>query len=185
MSESLNEDAPAKRSKTRLPTPVIGLMVLVLIAFYMSSLAAKDKVAAPPPVIEVRGIVIPVDGDTVDLTSSNFDTRELETSRHRIWGIDAPDVNGSAGEYFTQSKAALAVAAQYEWICEDTGDRSRERIVSKCRFASNDEDIGYWIVRAGYAVDWPDFSGGAYAEAERLAKIDRVGIWQTYDRSWR
>jgi len=150
-------------------------MVLVLIGFYLHSMNTKRTAGAPVAKVENRGIAKVIDGDTI----------ELNGVRHRLFGIDAPDQNGSAGEYYAQSAVALQTAAQYEWICEDTGTRSRDRIVSVCRFALDGVDVSEWMVLAGYAVDWPSFSGGRYAQAQLKAQAEKIGIWQTYETSWR
>lgn len=166
-----------KTKSKGMSAPVLGVIGLALVGFYIAS-ALKPKVSPAvviEPTNEYRGIAVPVNGDTVDLNGI----------RHRIWGIDAPDPGGDAGEYAGQSKAALETASQYQWICTDTGDRSRGRYVSKCRFALNDEDVGSWMVTAGYAVDWPAFSGGAYRNEQARAQNQGLGIWQTYTESWR
>lgn len=37
-------------------------------------------------------------------------------------------------------------------------------------------DIGEWMVRQGYAVDWPKYSAGFYARAETEARTAKRGL---------
>ncbi|WP_179298025.1 thermonuclease family protein [Mesorhizobium carmichaelinearum] len=37
-------------------------------------------------------------------------------------------------------------------------------------------DIGEWMVRKGYAVDWPKYSAGFYARAETEARTAKRGL---------
>jgi len=164
-----------KRGRFQMSPMFISFLLLALIAFYVASLRSPNSANPIQAPAKISGMVTPIDGDTVWLNGK----------KKRIWGIDAPDPQGTAGEYYQQSTEALTQAASYQWTCEDTGEVSRDRDVSKCVFTNGAGDIGEWMVRAGYAVDWPEFSGGAYANAQRQAQHDQVGIWQTHDKSWR
>jgi endonuclease YncB( thermonuclease family) len=47
------------------------------------------------------------------------------------------------------------------------------------------QDIGAWLVRNGWALDYPDYSGGRYSHFEREAGAFKSGIWQgQFDKPW-
>lgn len=97
---------------------------------------------------EISGPVRVIDGDTID----------IDGSRVRLWGIDAPEAGTPAGNAATAFLHALTAG---KWItCRDNGTRSYGRIVAQC-FIGN-VDIADVLVDAGHARDWPKFSGGHY-----------------------
>jgi endonuclease YncB( thermonuclease family) len=49
------------------------------------------------------------------------------------------------------------------------------RYVARCSVSG--ADLGQRMVEAGWARDWRRYSGGRYAEAERLARSARRGVW--------
>jgi len=38
-------------------------------------------------------------------------------------------------------------------------------------------DIADWLVRNGFALDWPQYSKGGYAAAQAEAKREQRGMW--------
>jgi len=45
-------------------------------------------------------------------------------------------------------------------------------------YRNDKQDIGLFMVKNGYALDWPSYSKGFYAEVQMSAKQDKRGIWQ-------
>lgn len=141
----------------------------------------------PPPVI---GRATVIDGDTL----------EIHDQRIRLWGIDAPESRQTctqAGEtYRCGQVAAHALAAlidQKTVRCAPRGrpDRYR-RIVAWCTISpwpAEDLrltiDLGARMVQDGQALDWPRYSGGAYARWQTEAERERRGLWAgTFERPW-
>ena len=77
----------------------------------------------------------------------------------RIFGIDAP-------EWRQRCRGA-------------DGPRTRDkfaRLVATCY--QGEDDVARFMVRRGLALDWPRYSGGAYADAESEARSAERGLWQ-------
>lgn len=127
-----------------------------------------------------------IDGDTI----------EIAGERIRLNGIDAPesaqlcqDASGQA--YRCGQKASLALD---EWIaksrparCEFVERDRYGRFVGEC-FRNDGADVQVWLVREGHALDWPRYSGGAYAAAQAEAERAGRGMWQgvfTEPWAWR
>jgi len=100
------------------------------------------------PATTVSGVPYVIDGDTL----------AFGRKRVRLWGIDAPEMDTWQGR---KARAFLIKKlAGREVTCVDTGTRSYGRVVAKCYV--DGEDIAWWLVNAGHAVDWPHYSGGHY-----------------------
>jgi len=128
------------------------------------------------------GVPSVIDGDTI----------EIHGQRIRLNGIDAPEsaqlcLDASGKKYRCGQRASLALAdfleAHRPISCIEV-DRDRfRRMVAVC--TAGGVDIGEWIVRKGYAVDWPRYSAGFYAKAETDARIAKRGLWAgAFDRPW-
>jgi len=80
--------------------------------------------------------------------------------------------------YLCGSNAAFALS---DFIGEATVrckplDKDRYgRTVARC-FA-RDNDLGSLLVRSGWALDWPRYSGGAYAFDQQDAQKAKRGMW--------
>jgi len=100
------------------------------------------------------------------------DTFEVGVVRVRLWGVDAPEHDQPGG---TEARAKLVELLRgHPVACEPKG-RSRARVVARCMVDGH--DLAEMMAAAGYALDWPKFSGSAYAKAERQAKAERAGLW--------
>ncbi|MER9316340.1 thermonuclease family protein [Mesorhizobium sp. M0659] len=127
--------------------------------------------AAAQPLVGVASVI---DGDTL----------EIHGTRIRLNGIDAPESDqlcrdAVGNKYRCGQKAALALddflKARRLASCIEV-DRDRyKRMVAVCTAAG--VDIGEWMVRQGWALDWKRYSAGFYARAQREAMAARRGIW--------
>jgi endonuclease YncB( thermonuclease family) len=52
------------------------------------------------------------------------------------------------------------------------------RTVAVCFLGEPGPDIGKWLVANGFALDWPQYSKGQYAEEQRGAEKAGRGIWR-------
>ncbi|MFK0691374.1 thermonuclease family protein [Mesorhizobium sp. IMUNJ 23033] len=129
----------------------------------------------------MQGRASVIDGDTV----------EIEGQRIRFNGIDAPvsrqycdDAKGF--EYPCGRRAAQALdeflAASRPLYCSFI-DRDRY-IVGNCARADG-RSAQQWLVEKGRALDWPRYSGGAFAAAQESARSAHRGVWQgRFDQPW-
>jgi endonuclease YncB( thermonuclease family) len=121
------------------------------------------------------------------------DTIEIHGERIGLHGIDAPEsaqtCQRDGKEWHCGQAAALALS---DWLGSATVscvpvERDRyQRIVAKCGKAG--QDVAVWLVSQGWALDWPLYSGGAYATAQGDASKARRGIWGSVFQSpweWR
>ena len=120
---------------------------------------------------------IVVDGDTI----------EIHGQRIRLDGIDAPESaqlcrDSVRKPYRCGQKASFALAdfleGHRQTYCVEVDRDHYGRIVAVC--TAGGIDIADWMVRRGYAVDWPRFSDGFYSDAQMEAQarqyIRRHGI---------
>jgi endonuclease YncB( thermonuclease family) len=112
-----------------------------------------------------------VDGDTLGLGGE----------RVRLYGIDAPERgqtcerSGSPWQCGVAATAALAAWLDGKATTCIELDRDRyDRAVSTC--SADGQDVGQWMVRQGWAVEYRQYSDGRYARDEREAAARRVGI---------
>jgi endonuclease YncB( thermonuclease family) len=118
------------------------------------------------------------------------DTLEIRGQRIRLWGIDAPEgrqlcrIEGKPWRCGQQAALALS-----DWIGQRTvtcNERDRDRygrIVATCSVGGH--DMGAWLVRTGWALDWPQYSRGAFAAEQAEAIRARRGMWQgEFEKPW-
>jgi len=94
-----------------------------------------------------------IDGDTL---------RCQDGQRVRLWGIDSPERHHPTGPAAT--RALTAIVGGQTLHCEPKG-KSYSRVVARCFVGRR--DLAGEMVRQGWAVDWPKFSGGFYSEGRR------------------
>ncbi|SFI40077.1 thermonuclease family protein [Bradyrhizobium sp. Gha] len=134
--------------------------------------------------IEGRASVI--DGDTI----------EIHGTRIRLWGIDAPESDqlcrGDDSELYRCGQKAAAVLAglffaiQRPVICAPKDRDQYGRIVAVCKLGDPGPDIAHWMVSNGHALDWPQYSAGQYADAQRRAEGAGAGMWSgSFVEPWR
>lgn len=123
---------------------------------------------------DIAGRASVIDGDTID----------IQGIRIRFDGIDAPESSqkclNSASEPYRCGKVSsealdMFLAQSRPISCKKTG-RDRNRIVAICHRADG-TDVNRWLVRNGYALDWPKYSKGRYSAEQRKAAASKAGIW--------
>lgn len=114
------------------------------------------------------------------------DTIEIHGQRIRIWGIDAPEAgqtcqDSSGNSYRCGQIGAIKLAGYLDEaqpiVCAQRDIDQYGRIVASCE-NSFGQDLATWLVRNGYALDWPRYSKGAYSNHQTDARSRKAGIWQ-------
>ncbi|MEP9396680.1 thermonuclease family protein [Mesorhizobium sp. KR2-14] len=129
------------------------------------------SVACAEPILGRASVI---DGDTI----------EIHGQRIRFNGIDAPEskqlcLDAQGKKYRCGQKASFALAGFLEGrqptTCIEV-DRDRyRRVVAVC--TAGGVDIAEWMVKQGHALDWPEYSNGAYASAQEAARGGKRGMW--------
>ena len=125
-----------------------------------------------------KGKAIVVDGDTIKIKGEQI----------RFGGIDAP-------ESYYRGKKQTCIANNKKVFC---GQISKEKLIEKignnsvnCKIEKNkdkykrsigecfikEESLSVFMVRNGYAFDWPYYSKGKFANHQEYAKINKLGFW--------
>ena len=102
----------------------------------------------------------------------------------RIFGIDAPEwrqrCRGADGRLYRCGRLASRVLAdRLRAASVRCLPRTRDkfaRLIATCY--QGEDDVARFMVRRGLALDWPRYSGGAYADAESEARSAERGLWQ-------
>jgi endonuclease YncB( thermonuclease family) len=145
---------------------------LVLILLLLSGAAFADDFVGQASVI---------DGDTL----------EIHGIRIRLWGVDAPESSQLCrGEDSLQYRCGAQAAndldsfiARRPVSCLPLSLDRYGRTVATCSVGG--ADIGEWLVRNGLALDWPQYSKGKYASAQREADRFGRGMWAgSYVEPW-
>lgn len=102
---------------------------------------------------------VAIDGDTIRLDSPG------KNLRFRIWGIDAPEIKEAGG--IESSRALSALVSNRPLSCDLMDVDRYGRPVVRCGTAEI-EDIACELVKQGHAEDWPQYSGGRYADCSNL-----------------
>ena len=95
----------------------------------------------------------------------------------RFEGIAAPEGSEPGGAEAAAAIEALVLGKE-EVRCELTGKRTYDRCVAVCYL--DGADIEAIMVRVGFALDCPRYSGGRHAEAERRAAAEGATIGEVY-----
>lgn len=136
----------------------------LLLALVCGSSAAGPLIGGPARV---------VDGDTLEMAGEYV----------RLAGIDAPEAaQWCHVEQRPWHCGRQAAAALHQWIAGapvqcyvSTYDRYG-RAVATCTVA--EQNMNAWLVRAGWALDWPRYSGGIFADEQAAARKARAGLWR-------
>jgi endonuclease YncB( thermonuclease family) len=148
-------------------------------------LLAALAIAAPAPTAPtITGQATVIDGDTIRVGKTTI----------RLFGIDAPEADqrcdDAEGRPYNCGLLAADVLMEEiggaEVSCVTINIDRYGRTVAVCQ--ARGRDLGDAMVRRGYAVDVPFYSGGRYSAAEKEAKEARRGLWSGVfmePRQWR
>lgn len=145
--------------------------------FGLAAVLLTLLLASPARADDIVGQASVIDGDTV----------EIHGTRIRLWGIDAPESsqlcrNDDSNLYQCGRASATALAGLLWAIkrpvqCTPVDKDQYGRTVATCQLGTPGPDIGHWLVANGHALDWPLYSKGKYADAQRGAEKGERGIW--------
>ena len=137
----------------------------------------------------IKGNAIIVDGDTIKIKGQQI----------RFGGIDAPEsyYRGKKQTCIEDSKNVFCGQISKEKLIEKIGNNflicnieinkdKYKRFVGECFI--KEESLSFFMVRNGYAFDWPRYSNGKFAKAEEYAKKNKLGFWNMkfeYPWMWR
>jgi endonuclease YncB( thermonuclease family) len=166
MAQPYPQDCPRLHlSSLAVVTARLCAASLAIIVLWLAAAALAEPITGKPEV---------VDGDTIKINGITI----------RLWGIDAPE---GRQECVRRDKAWLPGPEATEALrgllarpgglsCEPRGRKDRNgRTVALCRIGSL--DIGGEMVRLGWALDYPAYSGGLYAKPEAEARTAKRGVW--------
>jgi endonuclease YncB( thermonuclease family) len=119
------------------------------------------------------------------------DTLEIHGARIRLWGIDAPESSQLCrGEDSLQYRCGAKAANDLDAFiagrpvnCLPISLDRYGRTVATCSVGGT--DLGDWLVRNGFALDWPQYSKRKYDDAQREAEHAGRGMWAgSYVKPW-
>ena len=122
------------------------------------------------------------------------DTFVLGGERVRLWGVDAPegrqvclDSQDRSFRCGARARSVLqALIGRRAVTCLEKDRDAYGRLVGQCRAGTT--DLGKAMVSAGWAVEYRQYSGGAYAATEAEARAAKRGLWAgTFEKpdQWR
>ena len=153
----------------KLSLTLSSLIIVILFSFSFSYSDEKNI---------AKGKAIVIDGDTVKINGKKI----------RFSGIDAPE------SYF-KGKKQTCVEYNKEVFC---GQISKDKLIEKigsnsvnCKIEKNKdkykrligecfikkESLSIFMVRNGYAFDWPYYSERKFANDQEYAKKNKLGFW--------
>lgn len=150
------------------------MRLTALVAFTIGTLL----LAAPGQAAQsLAGRATVVDGDTIAI--EGIDTR------FRLYGIDAPEGKQTCDD--AMGKRYLCGSRSAEYLAGLIGrsgrvscveeDRDRYgRVVAECSTVSG-TNLNREMVRAGWAIEYSQYSDGRYTSAQAEAKAAKRGLW--------
>jgi endonuclease YncB( thermonuclease family) len=158
---------------------MIAIMFGAVSVYALAAQKDRMKQIASLRLVDPRPKV--VDGDTVDVNGS----------RVRIIGVDAPDEDRPALKAVSMLALKALVARDgglecarrlYDFTLAKGGGcgspaTSFGRLNLSCRFKANRASVAATMVAQGYAVDYRRYSGGAYVKLMQEAARQRLGLW--------
>ena len=151
---------------------------LILVSFFFILLNINSSFSLNSNLKIISGKAVITDGDTVKINDKKI----------RFGGIDAPE------SYF-MGKKQTCIEDNKDIFC---GQISKDKLIEKignnsinCKIEKNkdrykrsvgecfikEESLSVFMVRNGYAFDWPYYSKGKFANDQEYAKINKLGFW--------
>ena len=127
--------------------------------------------------ISLAGNIKIIDGDTINLNGEKI----------RFSGIDAPEsyFKGKRQICFSEKKKIMCGELSKNKLIEKIGNNFVNCIIEKkdkynrslgeCYI--NGESLSVYMVKNGYAFDWPYYSKGKFSKDQNFAKKNRLGLW--------
>jgi len=148
-----------------------------------AALAGPRGTSTPAPGTTITGRASVIDGDTIEIQGESI----------RLNGIDAPESSQTCSDSLGKSYrcGARSAAALDELLSASSPTRCKfverdryGRFVGNC-YRADGSSVQELHVRSGWALDWPRYSGGAYAAQQRAAQEEGTGLWAgTFQLPW-
>ena len=144
---------------------------MLLATLLLATVAFAQKKPVPQinnAILRLYGMPYVIDGDTID----------IEGTRIRLHGIDAPELNQTCSDGFGGKDAAehlRSLIAQQPVRCERHDIDRYGRIVAIC-FNAIGDDLNELMVRDGYAYAYAVYSQ-KYLRAEQVARAAKLGVF--------
>lgn len=157
-----------------------GLLVVARYDWSGAATRAGREAATLAPAAmsrEIVGRATVIDGDTLAIAGQH--------ARIRLFGIDAPEstqpcFNGQGRRYPCGSRATAFLSQLIgrggNVVCRPLDVDSYQRLVAECDTTAS-ISLNREMVRAGWAIDYVQYSGGRYSVEQRDAQIARRGLW--------
>ncbi len=157
---------------------LVSLIFLILISLKCSSFAKAKEL--------VSNNVSVIDGDTILINNYKI----------RFSGVDAPEsyFRGKKQVCFQNTKKILCGEEAKKKLVEKIGkslvmcvpEKEKDiynRILAEC-FVNN-ESLSVFMVKNGYAFDYPKYSKKKYSNFQNFAKKNKLGLWNmTFEYPW-
>ena len=149
---------------------ILSSFVIIILFFIPYSYSNEKNV--------IKGKAVVLDGDTI----------KIKGEKIRFSGIDAPEsyFRGKKQTCIEENKKVFCGQISKEKLIEKIGNNSLnckieknkdkyKRLVGECFI--KEESLSIFMVRNGYAFDWPFYSKGKFAVDQEYAKKNKLGIW--------
>lgn len=159
---------------------IAAAAISVAVAAFVAVSGSQTQTQSPPEeqatansdlVTEIVGVAIVADGDTIRIGPRHI----------RFDGIDSPAQGHRCGDvniYRAAGDALREVTARAQVRCRISEQPDvKGRDMAQC--TAGDLDLNEYMVREGWARDWPRHSGGAYADEEAEARAAQRGVWSS------
>ncbi len=128
------------------------------------------------------------DVNSVEVKVIDGDTIKLNGEKIRFAGIDAPESNyrGKKQTCILNNEEVFCGQLSKDKLIEKIGNNrvnckiekkkdKYKRLVGECFI--KDESLSVFMVRNGYAFDWPYYSKGKFAKDQEYAMMNKLGLW--------
>lgn len=131
----------------------------------------------------ISGVASVVDGDTIEIHGQRIRFNGIDAPESRQLCRDAIGVGYPCGRRSAEALDSFLSASRPVQCTFVTWDRYH-RFVGECRRADG-VSVASWMVEHGQALDWPQYSHGAYAQQQTAAESAKVGVWVgTFEAPW-